>query len=866
MAIRISNYIEPGVFIENQPVQPIPGFIGLPRQVVLIGEGNRCKRVVDESHLRGYVDLESVSPNAVGSPEPTAQDGDFTLARHSDGITTTMFLFKNGEQQADDSFSVTYPVLASALVTGAPVAGGALDGTATYSYKVTFVVNGLETKAGTVSNTGTTTGTDKTFNLTSIPKGPVGTTARNIYRTEGGNAVTGPWLFLATLANNTATIYTDTIADTSLTTTIPTVSGVTLVNIVPGIFDSGASYTFSYQSLTFFHHRDALIFDITDAHCNAIERVGSFPGIKSFVDGQDYTVQHTGTNTISSTGLAVTGSGTLFTTEFSAGDLLVANGQVREIASISTATSLTLVTGFSPNVTAGTSFKYVDGEIEWFVADAATLTGSVTGPFDFTVSGGLPKTLKVTIDNGSEQTVTFVTGDFALPAAATATEVATKINTVVGFTFATVSSNKIVLTSVTTGPSSVVEIGNGTANTVLGFTNFQIDVGQGKNPAQGEEYFVTYSANRPDSEYNTPILSTSFDQLIAKIGPLAADNALALAGQIAFEQNPPFLWHIQVENTGTGAAAQDIDYKDAIDGAEINPELTDLIVLGHPTVNAGGKKQTVRAHLRQHVVDMSSLQNRGERIGWFGMAVGTDVGDTETAGTFVYVATRELQVSANSPGRGRFVLTGPSFIKKTFRLNNEVRQLTLDSTYTAAGCAALNASFLSPAEGLLRKELSGLDDVEDISRGDRDFLASRGVNLLVDRNGVLVFFDPVATDLTSAEFREINVMNQKDNIARRVRKQLDDTLIGVVPDDLAQFVFDVKSQIAVQLVSSIADGAIAPYQNADGSTRNIDLVNDIIVTQRRSDPTSYDFRFFFFVKFIAKRLFGTYSVVIPSGT
>jgi hypothetical protein len=253
-------------------------------------------------------------------------------------------------------------------------------------------------------------------------------------------------------------------------------------------------------------------------------------------------------------------------------------------------------------------------------------------------------------------------------------------------------------------------------------------------------------------------------------------------------------------------------------------------------------------------------------VGWFGLPTTALPGDGETTGTFVYVATSELQVAADSPGRGRFVLAGPAWFKKTFRLaDGTAKQLTLDSTYLAAGICALNASFLSPSEGLLRKVVTGLDEVQEITKGDRDLMASNGVTLIYDRQGGNVVFDPVSTDLTSAEFREINVMNQKDNIAKRVRLQVDNTLVGIVPDDLAQFIFEVKQQVAVQLNGAISDGAIAPYQNDDGTVRNIDLQNDIIVTRRASDPTTYDFRFTFYVKFIVKRLFGTYSVSIPSG-
>ena len=502
----------------------------------------------------------------------------------------------------------------------------------------------------------------------------------------------------------------------------------------------------------------------------------------------------------------------------------------------------------------------VNSSIRWLPAVEAEITGNKVEPFNLLAD----KTLKITFNGGAETTIV-ITG---LGATATAADVATFLTTpLAGLATVTDSSGQVKIKTVATGVDASITIGKGTADAVLGFASGALAVGSGKNPAQGKEYFVTYKGVRPDAEFNRPILSTSFDQFIAQVGRVSMKNSLALAGQIVFEQKPPFVYSIQVKKSDpTTAAAKDIDYTDAIKGAELNPDLTDIVILGHPTVFAGGVKPLVRAALRDHVIDQSSLQNKAEREGWFGMRVGTGVGDGETPGTFVYVATQELQVAADSPGRGRFVLCAPSFCKKTYRFpDGSVKQVTLDSTYLAAGCAGLMASFLSPSEGMLRKEVVGFDEVEELAIPDRNFLASQGVNVINSRAGLNVVFDPTSTDQSSAEFKELNVMAQKDNIVKQVRFATDQALIGVVPDDLAQFVFELKTVVAGQLNSAIADGTIAAFQNDNGTRRDIDLANDIIVRRRQSDPTAYDFRFSFFVKFIVKRLFGTFSVVIPSG-
>jgi hypothetical protein len=203
---------------------------------------------------------------------------------------------------------------------------------------------------------------------------------------------------------------------------------------------------------------------------------------------------------------------------------------------------------------------------------------------------------------------------------------------------------------------------------------------------------------------------------------------------------------------------------------------------------------------------------------------------------------------------------------KTFRFaDGSVQQLKLDGTYLAVAAAAKEASLLSVSDGLLRKTLNGIDDVTQLDRATIDLLAANGVCMIVNRAGSIIFFDPVTTDQTSVEFREINVMVQKDATVKAVRSSLDQALVGVVPDNLAQFKLEVISNIAATLQALIAQGSIAPFQDSSGNVRSIDLSNDIVVTQRATDPTTYDFIFTFFTKFIAKRLFGVYSISVPSG-
>jgi hypothetical protein len=104
---------------------------------------------------------------------------------------------------------------------GAPtltvVAGTGL-GVGVYQYGVTLVgPDGGESLLGTTASATTTSGNQQ-INLSAIPTGPTGTTARKVYRTKVGAST---FFLLTTLADNSTTTLSDTTADTALPTTTP---------------------------------------------------------------------------------------------------------------------------------------------------------------------------------------------------------------------------------------------------------------------------------------------------------------------------------------------------------------------------------------------------------------------------------------------------------------------------------------------------------------------------------------------------------------------------------------------------------------------------------------------------------------------
>lgn len=119
----------------------------------------------------------------------------------------------------DDTNQEPAPGALTCALATTPVAGNVNTGP--HRYLATFVTADGETQAGIVS--AAVTVADNAVNgqvaLTAIPLGGSSVTSRKLYRTVAGGST---YLLLATIANNTATTYTDNIADASLGAGAPT--------------------------------------------------------------------------------------------------------------------------------------------------------------------------------------------------------------------------------------------------------------------------------------------------------------------------------------------------------------------------------------------------------------------------------------------------------------------------------------------------------------------------------------------------------------------------------------------------------------------------------------------------------------------
>lgn len=105
------------------------------------------------------------------------------------------------------------------------------------------------------------------------------------------------------------------------------------------------------------------------------------------------------------------------------------------------------------------------------VINATAAIRNNTGTAEPYNMSGVPLTLLVKIDQGPVQTITFVSGDFAAPATATAEEIAAAINAglVGGLARVITGGTEVQIESDTLGTGSYVEVTGGTANAILNF-------------------------------------------------------------------------------------------------------------------------------------------------------------------------------------------------------------------------------------------------------------------------------------------------------------------------------------------------------------------------------------------------------------
>ena len=478
------------------------------------------------------------------------------------------------------------------------------------------------------------------------------------------------------------------------------------------------------------------------------------------------------------------------------------------------------------------------------------------------------------------------------PAAATPAEIANNINAVLAGNANYGSRYKVVASTITIGAATYVRLQSirtdsssaitiATPSTapaddatliIFGLQSTQLPltiVGTGKHPVPGAIYFVTYDINRPATDYNIQKRYFSESQAQADLGIANANNPLMIGVRIGFRQQVSSLVVVQVNDSALPGSPNRQEFDDALNATVNSDLITEVAIL---STDLG-----TQLDLKDHIESQSSPVNKHYRRGYWGMPINTPPGDMDTPNSFVYMASRTLQVAPDSPGRGRMILVAPpqpqSVSIDLTQSDGSVERVHLDSTFLAVAVAAKQTSFTNPALSLASQTLGGFN-IDDISLSSvwappqRWAMAQQGTMVVTFDAGNFKILDPCTTEQGNgglAAFSYPSTSAQKDNVSRKVDKALTANIVGVVPTDLADFIVDIKVFIGEVLTGEIGNKAIGPFtvSETDKTPRRIDLSQDIEVEQDTTDPTKFFFKYFFNLRYPALRLFGEFSVDNP---
>ena len=909
MTLNISGYTDPGVYIQER-IQPSSVSVSSDRVLCLVGTAPRTRRTTDEAIIRGKVSAETLTV-ASGTPHIA------TLTNTSDRNRNNAIVYRNGNALALGEWSFN-----AASLTGTEWGGATVDvSTATGTSLFSFSADGKEAVvidfqagqvAGVITAANAATGAEvaawinyELSNASGTYYSDYGASYSSFASSATGIAnpiitLTSP---LTTSASDIKVILSydssldgaSTISNAAWAPVVDTgVQASSILTIAATSYSSSDTFTIDYGTVD--TSTDALENADATNPLSDIVRVGSTPGAYNYLEDTDF--EETG-NTIDwyISGTSVQSSVSSDTPGLWSAIVAGTNDEVKLSINGNDPVTITL----SPDATP--TAAEVALEINTFLATNATAIAAGYGPYyghvatyntgsisAFADRGDAAHVIVTsvghTLSDGDAVTITGTTnynGNFTASAVtATTFDI---VDTWVADDGTGTWEDVMTFTAPKDFANKPVETGADTEIVLYSTTDTYITdmfssltfptgvvsysyLGTGSRPSYGSAYYCTYDYTRPTADYENPTRVYNLDQLYEYTSPLTVYNyslnELAIGAEIAFENGVSSLIVCQVNDSSVAGTPTQTQINSAVDGCENSSSITDVVVLS----SVSGDITSTQTKLMNHVANMSSLTEKKYRRGWFGMPRDTVVGDPDTPDTFVYASTQTLQPGVNSPARGRLILCAPSNCSRTITLEDGSEiTVTLDGNYLATADAAKFCSLASPADALLNKYVTGFltdSTFTTYLTSERHVLADNGVNVNTLKAGNIVLTDPLTTESGGVvQFEEPSSSAQKDAVTRSIETVLEQNVVGIVPDDLSDFITDIKSWIALAIKAQINAGSIGPYRNSDGSVRELDFTTDIQVAQDSTDPRTFTFKYWFNLKYVAKRFYGEYSVDNP---
>lgn len=396
-------------------------------------------------------------------------------------------------------------------------------------------------------------------------------------------------------------------------------------------------------------------------------------------------------------------------------------------------------------------------------------------------------TLKIKL-NGAEQTVTFsgVTTSIA--------DVVTQVNAQTTDMDAVDKSGslKLLSGSITVGDGGAkIEITDGTANSILGFTDNQLakdldwtasisSSDANIRPQEDDVYFVDYERPKVAADFK-PQFFFSLSQMSAEYGSPSVANSLSLAGQLAFANGASII------------VARQLDPEASVLTAEMDAALLDLEPIDLYVIVPLKTDTTLWARYQTHASKMSSKLERKERRFILGVdetsgrlpILGGGTTYAAIMATFNVPASSGLQpkrIEVMNPGR--------------MLVTTQNAQLEVDGTIAAAALAGLKANpAFDSADSMTFKTLTGIDELllPELLRSEKNTLTSLGVTVLENRGATILIRRSVSADGSSVFTQEPSVTSSVDDVASQMRISMENRFTGIKIADPKSVQADLKT-------------------------------------------------------------------------
>jgi hypothetical protein len=393
------------------------------------------------------------------------------------------------------------------------------------------------------------------------------------------------------------------------------------------------------------------------------------------------------------------------------------------------------------------------------------------------------------------------------------------------------TANYVVVSTVST-VNAEIQIGNGTANTTLGFTPGTLIEGP-QEPAAGVTYTFTYGTPKMTTatfdDYG-PTLYTDLISLIAAYGPVATSNdftsplpgssslppwapwsvtnTLPLGAQIVFTNSG---------NTG-GIMAVQCNPADGAPLAQFQNALNKLAnVSGVNIVVCLTPDPLLTPSIVSHVVNASQPLEGNFRTAM----IGFDPAQVSLTNSGVDTAISIAEgVAASGSGR-RFLMPWPPAVN-LFLAGSSTIPAQLDGSFLAAAIAGLRIDGNNDvATPLLRQFLFPFTTAAvNLMRTTKLQLRDGGVTVVELQNGNIVITEDTTTDRSTVDNEEFSVTEIVDFTATTVKTLLNSIFIGV--KILSNTTSIITATIQVLLNNLIALNIITNYQNVTAQVSPLD--------------------------------------------